>query len=196
MYKKYKIKRKNKLNKYLIFAILAIGLIFMSCGYALWSDSLKITGKANIKAEQQSKYPEMFVEILESLISVIPPPSGFKLVSNSVDGNSITSTVEIIDTSSYSQSGIFSFYYTNKSGYDASNGTTEISVTGNSEAIGTISPTITTSIANGGTGVFHTYIPINASAITIETKIDISIKYTVNGEAQAFHYYVIVKPKA
>lgn len=49
--KKYKIrKRKKFVNPYIIFAIFAISILFVSTGYAIFSDSLNIVGKANILA--------------------------------------------------------------------------------------------------------------------------------------------------
>lgn len=47
--KKYKIRKRKKLvSPYIIFAIFAISILFVSTGYAIFSDSLNIVGKANI----------------------------------------------------------------------------------------------------------------------------------------------------
>lgn len=47
MSKKYKFKKRRKsLNPYIVFAMFAICLIFVSTGYALLSDTLTINGKA------------------------------------------------------------------------------------------------------------------------------------------------------
>lgn len=47
--KKYKIrKRKKFVSPYIIFAIFAISILFVSTGYAILSDNLSIVGKANI----------------------------------------------------------------------------------------------------------------------------------------------------
>lgn len=54
-HKKYKIKKRKKaINPYLIFSILAIGLIFVSYSYALLSDTLTIRGLVNILSSDPS----------------------------------------------------------------------------------------------------------------------------------------------
>lgn len=48
MYKKYKIKKRIKINLSLIIFIISISFLFMSGGYALFSENLTIVGKANV----------------------------------------------------------------------------------------------------------------------------------------------------
>lgn len=194
MYKKYKVNKKGKNNIYIVCAIIGILLVIMSYGYALFSDSLEIKGKANIKAVLQEKL--MSVNILVDNIGIVLPTVGFKTVSNTLEGSNLTTILETTDQNIYNQSGIFSFYFINTTGYDASNAKYEVKVTGSTDAIGAVTPTITASVANNGTGVFHTYVPMIAGKILVETTVDISIIYTVNGEEQRFHYYIIVKPGA
>ena len=53
MYRKYKIKKRKQNNTFLIIFVVCISTLFMSSGYALLSDTLTITGTANIKQQQQ-----------------------------------------------------------------------------------------------------------------------------------------------
>lgn len=53
MYKKYKLKKRKQNNTFLIIFVVCISALFMSSGYALLSDTLTITGTANIKQQQQ-----------------------------------------------------------------------------------------------------------------------------------------------
>lgn len=55
MFRKYKIKkRKNIINPYCIFFIFIIVSIFVSTGYALFTDTLTIKGKANILKKEEN----------------------------------------------------------------------------------------------------------------------------------------------
>lgn len=57
--KKYKIsKRKKNINPYYIFLIFAISLLFVSSGYAIFSDNLYIKGTANINPSGVTKRGE------------------------------------------------------------------------------------------------------------------------------------------
>lgn len=194
MYKKYKVKKKHQVNIYVIFILVIFASLFMTSGYALWSDKLEIKGHANIKVETTGGLPEMVVDVPIAYASVTLPASGFKLVSNEVTNGTLTSIVEATDNNTYLQSGIFTFYYENKTGYTATEGKTTVTVTGSTEGVGTITPSIQETVYNQSLGRFHTYIPMIAGNILTETKIDIQITYNVNGETQAFHYYVILRP--
>lgn len=49
MFKKYKIKKRRKfISPYYIFILFIISVLFVSVGYSYLSDTIKITGKANI----------------------------------------------------------------------------------------------------------------------------------------------------
>ena len=192
MYNKYKIKRKKHANIYVVFLAIIIFLLFLSTGYALLTDNLKIEGKANIKpGKTEPDVPTMGVEVVAANMTVLLP-SGATLVSNEVVNGQPKTTIKTV--SSNSQTGIYSFYFTNNSGYEATNGTTVINVTGNTDAIGTIQPTLTASVPYQTQGIFHAYIPINTDLVKVETTIDILIKYTINGQDMGFHYIVIVQP--
>lgn len=192
MYNKYKIKRKKHANIYVVFLAIIIFLLFLSTGYALLTDNLKIEGKANIKpGKTEPDVPTMGVEVVAANMTVLLP-AGMTVVSNEVVNGQPISKIKTV--SSNSQTGIFSFYFTNNSGYDATNGTTTVTVTGNTDAIGVIQPSITASVAYQTQGVFHAYVPINTDLIKVETTIDILIKYTINGEEKGFHYIVIIEP--
>lgn len=149
MYKKYKIKKKNKFNIYVIFALLAIGLIFMSFGYALWSESLKIEGKANIKgATATDGPPKMNVDIPKDYVHIGLSAGGLKEGTSEVVDGTLTTILE--KTADYPElHNNFTFYYTNQTGYPASKGEAKITITGNSDAIGTIAPSINADVANG-----------------------------------------------
>lgn len=194
MHKKYKIKKKHQINIYIIFSLIIFVSLFVTSGYALWSDKLEIKGHANIKVKTTEELPKMTVDIPIAYASVTLPASGFKLISNEVTNGALTTIVETTDMNTYSQSGIFTFYYENKTGYTVTEGKTVVTVTGSADGIGNITPSIQETVYNQSLGRFHTYIPMAAGNILTETKINIQITYNVNGEIQAFYYYVILRP--
>ena len=194
MYKKYKIKRRKTINIYAIFGILALSLLFVSYGYAKWSDTLKITGKANILQPEEEGPPPMDIEISEAFVSINLPIVDQKVISTKMEDGDLYSVIEVPKSNNQELMGIYSFYYTNKTGYQCSDGTVTVNVTGSADALGFSSTTVTAGIANGAPGVFHSYISINGSKMQTESVVDFLISYNVNGEEQAFHYYVTIIP--
>ena len=134
MYKKYKIKRKGKLNIYLLFAGMMAAILIMSYGYALWSETLKIKGHANIKV-QETEVATMKVDIPTSTVTTLLPNSDFGVTSTIVDAIGLTVNIDVNSKNYPSQSGIFTFQFTNETGYQASNGTSKVTITGNTEAV-------------------------------------------------------------
>ncbi len=133
----------------------------------------------------------MNIEIPIDFASVVIP--GYKVVSNEVINNTLITTLET-DNTDYPTTGIFTFYYTNKTGYAATDGIVDISIKGDSDAIGTITPSFQTSVDNNVIAMFSAYIPITATKVLKEVKINITINYNVNGETQSVVYRVIIRP--
>ena len=199
MARKIKIKRKRKLSIYLIFLIMIICMIVMGVGYSLFSSTLTIRGKVKGKVEEEPDVPinditPIKVNIPTAWASIVPN-HGITVVSSgelNASGNAFTATLR--KTGSFDSLGsICTFYYINQSGAQATNGSVEITVSGSTNSIGSFSPAMTTSVANGQTVMFSASVPINTRTLTQKTIVDMLIKYTINGQEQGFHYYLVIE---
>lgn len=202
MSQKYKIKRKRKTKAvYIIFALVIL-LIFLSAVYAIWSETLTVTGSAT------AKYVEPELEI------TVPKDGNGKMVSHS----SLTHGIFNISYASFDReelvdnkltvwfklsstnvninpvdfTGGFKLY--NDTNYQFTNGTVTYTLHGTSGDFSNLNNYSTTGTINvGATGTFTTSIKLRPGQIGSgkQGSILYKISYMVDGLERFFYYEVI-----
>lgn len=182
-----KYKRRHKKNSVLLIGIAVIAiLIFISTGYALWSDTLYINGTANIKYKEP-KLDTITVNQTDGKYFVVEDPtSSIKFVKR-VKGTSVNNGDEKIEAvgnyeiRTWNASGRnvkFSLSFTNNYPVTITNGRTELleNTTGYS-----ITTSQTETIATNGTGTFTIIVTLKANSSLSTGTIKYKVSYNVNG---------------
>lgn len=210
---KIKVKRRRKtLNKWYIFIILVVILIFISTSYALWSTKLYINGTVI----GEKKEPELPVEI-PSLgtdsngVDRVTDSSGssfslygvemLRVTSEKCDGNKITTTITQIYKQWILSSTLtinINLSLPNNSSYDFTDGQIE-QITDETydpnSVISNMSGTITETIASGSTGTVTVSGTMKGdSTIAANTCYSYAISYMVNGVRSYCYYKIIFIP--
>lgn len=180
-----KYKRKHKINSIWISGIAVIAiLLFVSTGYALWSDTLYIKGTANIK------YKELKLDTItvnKTSNQYIDFQDGSAISAFSVSDTQLNDTdekIEIVgnyERKSYNLSGrnvTFTVNFTNNYSSTMTNG--KIELLENSTKY-TLTPTTTETVVNGDSGKIVVTVKLSGWSSLGSGSMKYKISYNVNG---------------
>ena len=179
---KYRRKRKNNIT--VIFGILIISvLLFISVGYSLWTDTLSINGKVNLKYKEP-KLEQITVNQTDGQYITRDEDymiNALTVESSSVNNNENTIGVEAeVSMKSYTITArdvTFSMSFVNNYSSTISNGKVEVFENTTGRTID--STTITELVTSGGTANFSSTFKLTRSVSTSVLKYKIA--YDVDG---------------
>ena len=179
---KYRRKRKNNIT--VIFGILIISvLLFISVGYSLWTDTLSINGKVNLKYKEP-KLEQITVNQTDGQYIARDEDyiiNALTVESSSVNNNENTIGVEAeVSMKSYTLTArdvTFSMSFVNNYSSTISNGKVEVFENTTGQTID--STTITELVTSGGTASFSSTFNLTRNVGTSVLKYKIS--YDVDG---------------
>lgn len=182
-----KYKRKHKKNSVLLIGIAVIAiLIFISTGYALWSDTLYINGTANARYVEQkldtitvNKTNDQYLEFEDDVGATV---RAFKVKSTEL--NNTEEKIEVVgnyDRRNWNvekRDAIMRLNFVNNYPVTITNGQVTLleDTTGYS-----ITPTITETVANNQTGTLTVTFHLKANSKLLSGTIKYKASYDVDG---------------
>lgn len=182
-----KYKRRHKKNSVLLIGIAVIAiLIFISTGYALWSDTLYINGTANARYVEQkldtitvNKTSDQYLEFEDDVGAAV---RAFKVKSTQL--NNTEEKIEVVGNyerknwNVEKRDAVMRLNFVNNYPVTITNGQVTLleDTTGYS-----ITPTITETVANNGTGTLTIAFHLKANSKLLSGTIKYKASYNVDG---------------
>lgn len=195
--KKYRLKKHNYINWIIVLIFIMIALIFVNIGYSLWSTRLNIFG--NVTLDLNRPHLEVTVPLIEGGRYInLNDNSGFDFVRDEYNGNSLATTLRVIDIGQALNSLRVSFNMQNFSKNDqvyVDGGINLIDYSNNNNVASNVSGYLSKGIIESGEAdTFNFYADINREMMDGSIYYKYEIIYNSNGIKKNFYYTINILP--
>lgn len=195
--KKYRLKKHNYINWIIVLIFIMIALIFVNIGYSLWSTRLNIFG--NVTLDLNRPHLEVTVPLIEGGRYInLNDNSGFDFVRDEYNGNSLATTLRVIDIGQALNSLRVSFNMQNFSKNDqvyVDGGINLIDYSNNNNVASNVSGYLSKGIIESGDAdTFNFYADINREMMDGSIYYKYEIIYNSNGIKKNFYYTINILP--
>lgn len=195
--KKYRLKKHNYINWIIVLIFIMIALIFVNIGYSLWSTRLNIFG--NVTLDLNRPHLEVTVPLIEGGRYInLNDNSGFDFVRDEYNGNSLVTTLRVIDIGQALNSLRVSFNMQNFSKNDqvyVDGGINLIDYSNNNNVASNVSGYLSKGIIESGDAdTFNFYADINREMMDGSIYYKYEIIYNSNGIKKNFYYTINILP--